>query len=89
MANIKIYMYKNVMVRRWFPILMYGFALCVTSAAISTVASQYIVTFAMIWYLNKKIVLKLPQMNDLHFGGNLKSAGFLLGRMLVAVASVT
>ena len=26
----------------------------------------------MIWYLNKKIVLKLSQMKDLHFGGNLK-----------------
>ncbi|KAL8200343.1 hypothetical protein R6Q57_011682 [Mikania cordata] len=73
----------------FFPILMYVFGLGVTGAAISTVASQYIVTFAMIWYLNKKTVLKLPKMKDLHFGGYLKSGGFLLGRTLAAVATVT
>ncbi|MFS8034192.1 putative multi antimicrobial extrusion protein [Helianthus anomalus] len=73
----------------FFPILMYVFGLGVTGAAISTIASQYIVTFAMIWYLNKKTVLKLPEMKDLHFGGYLKSGGFLLGRTLAAVATVT
>lgn len=96
----------------FFPILMYVFGLGVTGAAISTIASQYIVTFAMLWYLNKKTVLKLPKMEDLHFGGYLKSGtcflilktllqskwlticgfylgGFLLGRTLAAVATVT
>ncbi|XP_071702734.1 protein DETOXIFICATION 45, chloroplastic-like [Rutidosis leptorrhynchoides] len=73
----------------FFPILMYGFKLGVTGAAISTIASQYIVTFAMIWHLNKKTVLKIPKMEDLHFGGYLKSGGFLLGRTLAAVATVT
>ncbi|XP_022018634.1 protein DETOXIFICATION 45, chloroplastic isoform X1 [Helianthus annuus] len=73
----------------FFPVLMYVFGLGVTGAAISTIASQYIVTFAMIWYLNKKTVLKLPEMKDLHFGGYLKSGGFLLGRTLAAVATVT
>nr|GEW08700.1 protein DETOXIFICATION 45, chloroplastic-like [Tanacetum cinerariifolium] len=73
----------------FFPILMYVFGLGVTGAAISTIASQYIVTFAMIWHLNKKTLLKLPQMKDLHFAGYLKSGGFLLGRTLAAVATVT
>ncbi|KVI02977.1 Multi antimicrobial extrusion protein [Cynara cardunculus var. scolymus] len=73
----------------FFPILMYVFGLGVTGAAISTIASQYIVTFAMMWHLNKKTVLKLPKMKDLHFGGYLKSGGFLLGRTLAAVATVT
>ncbi|KAI3699307.1 hypothetical protein L2E82_43538 [Cichorium intybus] len=73
----------------FFPILMYVFGLGVTGAAISTITSQYIVTIAMIWYLNKKTVLKLPKMEDLHFGGYLKSGGFLLGRTLAAVATVT
>lgn len=73
----------------FFPILMYVFGLGVTGAAISTIASQYIVTFAMIWHLNKKTILKLPRMKDLHFGGYLKSGGFLLGRTLAAVATVT
>ncbi|CAH1413713.1 unnamed protein product [Lactuca virosa] len=73
----------------FFPILMYVFGLGVTGAAISTITSQYIVTIAMIWYLNKKTVLKLPKMEDLHFEGYLKSGGFLLGRTLAAVATVT
>lgn len=73
----------------FFPVLMYVFGLGVTGAAISTIASQYIVTFAMMWHLNKKTVLKLPKMKDLHFGGYLKSGGFLLGRTLAAVATVT
>ncbi|KAI3502787.1 hypothetical protein L1887_31104 [Cichorium endivia] len=73
----------------FFPVLMYVFGLGVTGAAISTITSQYIVTIAMIWYLNKKTVLKVPKMEDLHFGGYLKSGGFLLGRTLAAVATVT
>lgn len=32
----------------------------------------------MIWYLNKKTVLKLPQMKDLQFGGYLKSGMTIL-----------
>lgn len=73
----------------FFPVLMYVFGLGVTGAAISTIASQYIVTFSMMWHLNKKTMLKLPKMKDLHFGGYLKSGGFLLGRTLAAVATVT
>ncbi|KAL4569082.1 hypothetical protein LXL04_024709 [Taraxacum kok-saghyz] len=73
----------------FFPILMYAFGLGVTGAAISTITSQYIVTIAMIWHLNKKTVLKLPKMEDLNFAGYLKSGGFLLGRTLAAVATVT
>ncbi|KAK3014052.1 hypothetical protein RJ639_008046 [Escallonia herrerae] len=72
-----------------FPILMYFFRLGVTGAAISTVVSQYIVTFLMIWYLNKRTVLLVPNMENLHFGGYLRSGGFLLGRTLAAVMTVT
>ncbi|XP_062177307.1 protein DETOXIFICATION 45, chloroplastic-like [Alnus glutinosa] len=72
-----------------FPLLMYTFRLGVTGAAISTVVSQYIVAFLMIWYLNKKTVLSFPSMETLHFGGYLKSGGFLLGRTLAAVLTIT
>ncbi|KAL5752364.1 hypothetical protein ACOSP7_022550 [Xanthoceras sorbifolium] len=72
-----------------FPILMYYFQLGVTGAAVSTVASQYIVTFLMIWYLNKRTILSLPNMKNLHFGNYLRSGGFLLGRTLAAVMTIT
>ncbi|XP_030955244.1 protein DETOXIFICATION 45, chloroplastic-like [Quercus lobata] len=72
-----------------FPLLMYYFRLGVTGAAISTVVSQYIVTILMIWYLNKRTVLSVPSAKSLHFGGYLKSGGFLLGRTLAAVLTIT
>lgn len=73
----------------FFPIFMYTFQLGITGAAISTVASQYIVAILMLWHLNKKTVLLLPSNKNLHFGGYLKSGGFLLGRTLAAVLTVT
>lgn len=73
----------------FFPLLMYICGLGVTGAAISTVASQYLVTLLMIWNLNKRTALLLPDMKSLHFGEYLKSGGFLLGRTLAAVLTVT
>ncbi|KAK9287329.1 hypothetical protein L1049_015744 [Liquidambar formosana] len=72
-----------------FPLLMYYFRLGVTGAAISTVVSQYIVTFSMIWYLNKKAVLLPPKMGKLQFGGYIKSGGFILGRTLAVLMTMT
>ncbi|KAK6258122.1 Multi antimicrobial extrusion protein - like 2 [Theobroma cacao] len=72
-----------------FPILMYSYGLGVTGAAISTVLSQYIVAILMIWHLNKRTVLLLPGIKNLQFGGYLKSGGFLLGRTLVSVMTIT
>ncbi|KAB5556715.1 hypothetical protein DKX38_007624 [Salix brachista] len=72
-----------------FPLLMYYFGLGVTGAAISTVVSQYFVAFLMIWYLNKKTILSLPNIQSMDFGGYLSSGGFLLGRTLAAVMTIT
>lgn len=72
-----------------FPILMYYFQLGVTGAAISTVVSQYIVTFLMIWHLNKRAELLPPKMGTLQFGDYIKSGGFLLGRTLAVLATMT
>lgn len=102
---------------------MYYFRLGVTGAAISTVASQYvlslsdflffhrltattiivvlivhwhfcvnflfvryIVTILMIWHLNKKTVLILPDMKDLEFGGYLKSGELVLSFEIILIA---
>lgn len=72
-----------------FPILMYYFKFGVTGAAISTVISQYIVTVSMIWHLNKRAVLLPPKLKNLQFGGYIKSGGFLLGRTLAVLVTVT
>ncbi|KAF8405524.1 hypothetical protein HHK36_010431 [Tetracentron sinense] len=72
-----------------FSILMFYFRLGVTGAAIATVASQYIVTCLMIWYLNKRAVLLPPKMENLQFGGYIRSGGFLLGRTLAVLMTLT
>ncbi|XP_027088433.1 protein DETOXIFICATION 45, chloroplastic [Coffea arabica] len=72
-----------------FPLLMYHFGLGVSGAAISTVISQYIVTFAMILFLNKRVVLLPPKFGELQFGVYLKSGGFLIGRTLAVLLTMT
>lgn len=71
------------------PLFMYSFRLGVVGAAIATVISQYTVTFLMIWRLSKRVVLLPLKMKNLHFGGYLKSGGFLLGRTLAILATMT
>ncbi|KAI4367346.1 hypothetical protein MLD38_023094 [Melastoma candidum] len=72
-----------------FPILMYGLHLGVNGAALSTVISQYIVALSMIYYLNKRVILIPPRMEELRFGVYLKSGGFLLGRTLAVLITMT
>lgn len=72
-----------------FPLLMYYFRLGVAGAAISTVLSQYIGTLLMIWCLNKRAVLLPPKMGNLQFGGYIKSGGFVLGRTLAVLTTMT
>lgn len=72
-----------------FPLLMHYFQLGVTGAAISTVLSQYIGTALMIWCLNKRAELLPPKIGDLQFGSYIKSGGFLLGRTLAVLSTIT
>ncbi|CAL0318562.1 unnamed protein product [Lupinus luteus] len=72
-----------------FPLLMYYFQLGVTGAAISTIISQYMGTFLLIWHLNKRAELLPPKMRDLQFGGYIKSGGFLLGRTVAVLSTMT
>ncbi|XP_047054082.1 protein DETOXIFICATION 45, chloroplastic isoform X1 [Lolium rigidum] len=71
------------------PLLIYGFQLGITGAAISTVASQYIIAILLIWSLSKKAVLLPPRMDQLEFSGYLKSGGMLLGRTLSILLTMT
>ncbi|KAJ0505809.1 putative multi antimicrobial extrusion protein [Helianthus annuus] len=72
-----------------FPLLMYYFKLGVSGAAISTVISQYIVTFIMLWHLNKRAIILPPRPGALQFGGYMKSGGFLIGRTLAVLITTT
>ncbi|XP_038886867.1 protein DETOXIFICATION 45, chloroplastic [Benincasa hispida] len=72
-----------------FPILIYCFRLGATGAAISTVVSQYVIAFLMLWFLNKRAVLLPPKFGALQFGVYMKSGGFLLGRTLSVLTTMT
>ncbi|CAM0879646.1 unnamed protein product [Alopecurus aequalis] len=71
------------------PLLIYGFQLGITGAAISTVASQYIIAILLMWSLSKRTVLLPPRMDQLEFSGYLKSGGMLLGRTLSILLTMT
>ncbi|XVE48746.1 hypothetical protein DITRI_Ditri01bG0026800 [Diplodiscus trichospermus] len=79
----------NLLAIFFFPLLMYGFGMGVTGAALSTVLSQYIVAFLMIWHLNKRVVLLSPKMGALQFGSYLKSGGFVIGRTVAVLITMT
>ncbi|KAK8617767.1 hypothetical protein V6N13_080673 [Hibiscus sabdariffa] len=79
----------NVLSIFFFPILMYGLRMGLTGAALSTVLSQYIVAFLMLRYLNKKVVLMPPKMGGLQFGSYIKSGGFLIGRTISVLITIT
>ncbi|KAJ6386164.1 hypothetical protein OIU77_029181 [Salix suchowensis] len=68
---------------------MYCLKLGVTGAAISTVVSQYLVTILMIWQLNKRVILLPPKIGELQFGVYMKSGGFLIGRTLAVLMTMT
>uniref|UniRef100_A0A803NR23 Protein DETOXIFICATION n=1 Tax=Cannabis sativa TaxID=3483 RepID=A0A803NR23_CANSA len=72
-----------------FPILIHSLQMGATGAAVSTVVSQYVVTFLMLWFLNKRAILLPPKMASLQFGGYIKSGGFLLGRTLAVLTTMT
>ncbi|ONI16877.1 hypothetical protein PRUPE_3G126900 [Prunus persica] len=73
----------NLLAAFLLPILMYYFGLGVTGATLSTVISQYTVTFLMIWFLNKRAILLPPKVGSLQFDG------FLLGTTLAVLTTLT
>ncbi|KOM29642.1 hypothetical protein LR48_Vigan738s000700 [Vigna angularis] len=86
LLNVSIGNFSSVFL---FPLLMYYFRLGVTGAAISTVISQYIGAILMIWCLNERAELLPPRMGNLQFGSYIKSGGYLLGRTLAVLSTIT
>ncbi|VVB09585.1 unnamed protein product [Arabis nemorensis] len=72
-----------------FPLFIYQFKMGVSGAAISSVISQYIVAILMIVLLNKRVILLPPKLGSLKFGDYLKSGGFVLGRTLSVLMTMT
>ncbi|KAJ3692868.1 hypothetical protein LUZ60_011963 [Juncus effusus] len=71
------------------PVLVYTLGFGVTGAALATVVSQYLTAFLLIWSLSKRAVILPPKMQDLHFAGYIKSGGFMLGRTLSVLLTMT
>ncbi|XP_074285921.1 protein DETOXIFICATION 45, chloroplastic [Silene latifolia] len=72
-----------------FPLFINVLQMGVTGAALATVASQYIGSFLMIWFLSQRVLLLPPRLGDLKFGVYLKSGGFLMGRTLAVLITMT
>ncbi|XP_057516455.1 protein DETOXIFICATION 45, chloroplastic [Amaranthus tricolor] len=72
-----------------FPLFIYKLQMGVTGAAIATFVSQYIGSFMMLWFLSKRVILLPPKLGDLKFGIYLKSGGFLIGRTLAVLVTMT
>ncbi|XP_056697318.1 uncharacterized protein [Spinacia oleracea] len=72
-----------------FPLFINYFQMGVTGAATATVVSQYIGSFLMIWFLSKRVILLPPKFGDLKFGVYLKSGGFLIGRTVAVLITMT
>lgn len=79
----------NLLAVALFPVLIYSFQFGVTGAAIATTVSQYITTILLLWSLSKKAVILPPKIEDLQFGGYIKSGGLLLGRTLSVLVTMT
>jgi putative MATE family efflux protein len=72
-----------------FPLFIYKFRMGVAGAAISSVISQYTVAILMLILLNKRVILLPPKIGSLKFGDYLKSGGFVLGRTLSVLVTMT
>ncbi|XP_056689178.1 protein DETOXIFICATION 45, chloroplastic-like [Spinacia oleracea] len=58
-------------------------------APAACLCSRYIGSFLMIWFLSKRVILLPPKFGDLKFGVYLKSGGFLIGRTVAVLITMT
>eukprot|EP00250_Pteridium_aquilinum_P004617 c14828_g1_i1 orf=518-2215(-) len=71
------------------PILIFVFRFGVIGAAVATVTSQYFLAFLLLWNLNKQVQLIPPSFVSLRLNRFLKSGGFLLGRTMAVLFTMT
>ncbi|KAK1322550.1 hypothetical protein QJS10_CPA03g01057 [Acorus calamus] len=71
------------------PILIFLFGLGVGGAAISTVISEYVIAFILLWQLNAKVMLISPSFNGEKIVRYLKSGGLLIARTIAVLLTMT
>lgn len=79
----------NILNALLFPICIFTLRFGVSGAAIATVASQYFISFVLLWNLNKVVILLPPKLKELRFDRYLKSGGLLLGRTVAVGVTMT
>ncbi|XP_057472717.1 protein DETOXIFICATION 44, chloroplastic [Actinidia eriantha] len=71
------------------PILIFVFGFGIGGAAISTVISEYLIAFILLWKLNGEVQLVSPNIDGGRVARYLKSGGLLIGRTLAVLVTMT
>ncbi|KAI3993556.1 hypothetical protein MKX01_002569 [Papaver californicum] len=71
------------------PILIFLCGLGISGAAISTVISEYLIAFILLWNLNSRVVLVPPNIVVVGVARYLKSGGLLIGRTVAVLVTLT
>ncbi|WOH08079.1 hypothetical protein DCAR_0727516 [Daucus carota subsp. sativus] len=71
------------------PILIFFLSFGIGGAAISTVISEYLIAFILLWKLNEKVSLVSPKFEATKVFRYLKSGGFLIGRTIAVLVTMT
>ncbi|KAL5716281.1 hypothetical protein ACHQM5_017996 [Ranunculus cassubicifolius] len=71
------------------PVLIFLFGLGIGGAAISTVISEYLIAFILLWELNSKVLFVLPNVYGKGIVQYLKSGGLLIGRTIAVLFTMT
>ncbi|XP_026439853.1 protein DETOXIFICATION 44, chloroplastic-like [Papaver somniferum] len=71
------------------PILIFSCGLGISGAAISTVLSEYLIAFVLLWNLNSRVILVPPNIVVVGVTRYLKSGGLLIGRTIAVLVTLT
>ncbi|XP_020540561.1 protein DETOXIFICATION 44, chloroplastic isoform X3 [Jatropha curcas] len=71
------------------PILIFAFGFGIGGAAISTVISEYLIAFILLWELNDRVSLISPNIDGKKVVSYLSSGGLLIGRTIAVLLTMT